>query len=138
VAPVEVTVGVAVTDATLFGTVEVYDKVPDENVGVSDPRLSTRESRVLTVLIAATLLTVTEYVLTAIPSCAVTTMVMTVSPTLRLMGLDVLPDVTGVPCTVTVAAASVVVGVTLTDGTPFTTLVVYDVVPGTNVGASEP
>jgi hypothetical protein len=37
VAPVEVTVGVTVTDATLFGTVEVYDVVPDANAGDSDP-----------------------------------------------------------------------------------------------------
>ena len=37
VAPVEVTVGVTVTDATLLGTVEVYDVVPDANAGVIDP-----------------------------------------------------------------------------------------------------
>jgi hypothetical protein len=37
VAPVEVTVGVTVTDVTVYGTVEVYDVVPDANAGVIDP-----------------------------------------------------------------------------------------------------
>jgi hypothetical protein len=68
VAPVEVTVGVTVTDATLFATAEVYDVVPDAKAGDSEPALSTSALSVLTVLSAAALLTVTVYVLVVIVS----------------------------------------------------------------------
>jgi hypothetical protein len=37
VAPVDVTVGVTVTDATLFITLEVYDVVADVKAGDNDP-----------------------------------------------------------------------------------------------------
>jgi hypothetical protein len=53
VAPVEVTVGVTVTDATLFTTDAVYDVVPDANAGVNALTwLSTSALSVLTVLSA--------------------------------------------------------------------------------------
>jgi hypothetical protein len=71
--PPDVTVGVTVTDATLFGTVVVYDVVPDANAGDSEPALSTKVLNVLTVMDAAALLTVTVYVFVVVVSCAVTT-----------------------------------------------------------------
>jgi hypothetical protein len=56
---------------------------------------------------------VTEYVPVVTPSCAVTIVVITFPPTLKAIGPDAVPDVTAVPLTVTVAAASLVVGVTV-------------------------
>ena len=44
---------------------------------------------------------------------AVTTVVMILSPTLRAMEPEAFPETTGVPFTVTVAVASVTVGVTV-------------------------
>jgi hypothetical protein len=70
VAPVEVTVGVTVTDATLFTTEAVYDVVPDANVGASEPSLSVSALSVLAVLSAVPLVTVTVYVTVVEPSPA--------------------------------------------------------------------
>jgi hypothetical protein len=126
VAPVEVTIGVTVTDDTLLGTVEVYDVVPDAKAGEREPSLSTSALSVLTVLSAAALLAVTVYVFVVVVSWAVTTTeIAVVDPAVRACALDALPDVTALPPTVTVAAASVVVGVNLIDATPFATLAVY-------------
>jgi hypothetical protein len=75
VAPVDVTVGVTVTDATLSGTVEVYEIVPAAKAGEREPALSTSALSVLTVLSATALLTVTVYV---------TVMVLTVSPAVHV------------------------------------------------------
>jgi hypothetical protein len=139
VAPLEVTVGVTVTDATLFGTVEVYDVVPDANAGDREPSLSTKVVSVLTELTAAALLTVTVYVFVVVVSCAVTTTaIAALLPAVMACAEDALPDVTGSPPTVIAAAASVVVGVTVTDGTPFATLAVYVTVPAANAGDSVP
>ena len=139
VAPVEVTVGVTVTDATLFGTVEVYDVVPDANAGDSEPALSTKVVNVLTVFTALALLTVTVYVFVVVVSCAVTTTtIAALLPAVMACAEDALPDVTALPPTVTVAAASVVVGVTVTDATPFATLAVYVTVAAPNAGDSVP
>jgi hypothetical protein len=71
-------------------------------------------------------------------SCAVTTTAIAVVPTLILCAEDALPDVTALPPTVTVARASLVVGVTFTDGTPFATLAVYVMVAAANAGDSVP
>ena len=55
--------------------------------------------------------------------CAVTFMVMVLSPAFRVIGSDAAPDNTGsVPLTSIVAFGSVVVGVTVIEVTPFTTL----------------
>jgi hypothetical protein len=139
VAPVEVTVGVTVTDATLLGTVEVYDVVPAANAGDSEPALSTKVVSVLTVFTAAALSTVTVYVFVVVVSCAVTTTaIAALLPAVMACADDALPDVTALPPTVTVARASVVVGVTFTDGTPFATLAVYVMVAAANAGDSVP
>ena len=50
-----------------------------------------------------------------VPSCPVTIMVIAFWPTLRGIDCDAVPDVTVVPFTFTVAVASIVVGVTVTD-----------------------
>lgn len=55
-----------------------------------------------------------EYVDVVVPSWAVTTIVIAFEPTARLMGLDADPELTDAPLTVTVAFASVTVGVTET------------------------
>ncbi len=51
--------GVTVTEATLFGTLDVYDVVAEAKVGESDPWLSDRALKVLAVLSTAALVTVT-------------------------------------------------------------------------------
>ena len=53
------------------------------------------------------------YVLIVVPSCAVTTIEITLFPTLKAIGPDALPDTTAVPLTVIVELASVAVGVTV-------------------------
>jgi hypothetical protein len=53
VAPMDFTVGVTVTDATLFGTVEVYDVVPDVKATFSVPSLSVSAVNWLDALSAA-------------------------------------------------------------------------------------
>jgi hypothetical protein len=139
VAPAEVTVGVTVTDATLLGTAEVYDVVPAAKPGDSEPALSTKVVSVLTVFTALALLTVTVYVLVVVVSCAVTTTaIAALLPAVMACAEDALPDVTALPPTVTVAAASVVVGVSVTDGTPFATLAEYVTVLAANDGDSVP
>jgi hypothetical protein len=137
VAPVEVTVGVTVTDVTLFGTVEVYDVVPAAKATFREPSLSTSALSVLTVLSAVALFTVTVYILLVRPSCAVTTIAIAVLPMLRLCGPEALPEVTEVPPTETVAPASVVVGVTVMAETAFATLAVYDKLPDARDGTRE-
>jgi hypothetical protein len=139
VAPVEVTVGVTVTDATLFTIVEVYDVVPEAKAGDNEPSLSTKVVSVLTVFTAAALLTVTVYVFVVVVSCAVTTTaIAALLPAVMACADDALPDVTALPPTVTVAAASFVVGVTFTDATPFATLAVYVMVAAANDGERVP
>ena len=59
------------------------------------------------------LLNVMVYVPVVTPSCAVTTVVITLVPTFSAIAPDGLPDTTVVPLTFTVAAASLVVGVTV-------------------------
>ena len=61
----------------------------------------------------ASRVTVKVYVPLVVPSCAVTTVVITLAPNCRGIGPDAVPEVTVTPFTVTVAAASLVVGVTL-------------------------
>ncbi len=56
-----------------------------------------------------------------VPSWAVTTTVIVFAPTLSAMGADAEPDVVVVPFTLTVALASVTVGVTVTDEVAFDT-----------------
>jgi hypothetical protein len=140
VAPVEVTVGVTVTDATLFSTAAVYEVVPDANAGVNAlTSLSTRALRVLTVLSAAALLTVTVYVFVVVVSPAVaTTAIATLLPAVTACADDVAPDTTAEPATVIVVPLSVAVGVTVTDATEFTIDAVYVMVPEANAGLKEP
>jgi hypothetical protein len=94
---------------------------------------------VLTVFTAAALLTVTVYVFVVVVSCAVTTTaIAALLPAVMACADDALPDVTALPPTVTVARASLVVGVTVTDATPFATLAVYVMVAAANAGDSVP
>ena len=140
VAPVEVTVGVTVTDATLFTTEAVYDVVPDTNAGVKALTwLSTSALSVLAVLSTDALSTVTVYVFVVVVSWAVTTTaIAALLPAVMACADDALPDVTVLPPTVTVASASLVVGVTFTDATPFATLAVYVMVAAANDGERVP
>lgn len=74
-----------------------------------------------TVGAAGALVTVTVYVLVEVPFCAVTTVVMTLLPTFKLIAPLAVPEATAVPFTVIVAFAWVRVGVTVTDDTEFAT-----------------
>ena len=65
--------------------------------------------------------TAIEYVDVVVPSCAVTTIVIAFDPTASEMGLEADPEVTETPFTVTVAFASVTVGVIETLVTPLAT-----------------
>jgi hypothetical protein len=134
VAPPDVTVGVTVTDATLFGTVVVYDVVPDAKATLREPSLRTSALNVLTVFTATALVTVTVYVLVVTVSSAVTTTAIAVSPTLRGCALDTLPEVTALPPTVTVPLMCFAIGVNTTDATSLTTVIVYAVVAAAKVG----
>jgi hypothetical protein len=139
VAPVDVTVGVTVTDATLFTIVEVYDVVPDAKATFSEPSLSTSALSVLTVLSAAALLTVTVYVFVVVVSPAVpTTAIATLPPAVTACADDAAPDATVEPATVMVVPLSVAVGVTVTDAIEFTIDAVYVMVPEANAGLNEP
>ena len=71
-------------------------------------------------------------------SSAVTTTVIVFDPTESETAADALADATVVPFTVTVAFASVTVGVTVVDVMALTTLDVYDVVPELKDGLREP
>ena len=53
------------------------------------------------------------------PSCAVTTIVMVLAPTARFIGVEAEPEATAVPFTVTVAVASVTVGVIVIEETEY-------------------
>jgi hypothetical protein len=119
--------------------VDVYDVTPDANAGDRDPWLSTRVVSVLTVLSTDALSTVTVYVLVVVVSWAVTTTaIAALLPAVILWAPDALPDDTVTPATFTVESVSVVVGVTVTDGTPFATLAVYVVVADAKAGDSVP
>ena len=68
--------------------------------------------------------TVIVYVLLVAPSCAVTTVVITLVPTVRAIDPLATPDATVAPFTVTVAVASVTVGLSVIDVVAFGTLAV--------------
>lgn len=79
VAPVDDTVGVTVTDDTLFRTVEVYEVVANANAGVRVAWLSTRPPSLLLVYTCGARVTVNVYVFVG-PPPAVHTIAMIVSP----------------------------------------------------------
>ena len=58
------------------------------------------------------------------PSAAVTTVLIALSPTDKLMGGDAVPEATGAPFTVMLAASSADTGVIVMDVTALDTLVV--------------
>jgi hypothetical protein len=70
---------------------------------------------------AASRVMVVVYVWVVVPSCAVTTVVIVLAPTFKLMLPLALPDATAVPLTVTVALAWLTVGVTVIDETALAT-----------------
>ena len=72
------------------------------------------------------------------PSWAVTTVVMTLEPTLKAMGPEAVPLVTVVPFTLTVAEPWLTVGVTVILVTPFPTVSVYVTVPEEKLGLRLP
>ena len=72
------------------------------------------------------------------PSCAVTTVVITLLPTLRAIAPEALPLVTVLPLTVTGAFAFVLVGVTVILLTALLTLAVYAEVPDAKTGDNVP
>ena len=82
-----------------------------ENAGVNVPRLILNVARLA--LPDAARVTVIEYVLVVDPSCAVTATLITFAPTFKLIGDELVPDVTVVPFTFTVAFPSLVVGFTV-------------------------
>ena len=68
--------------------------------------------------------TLTEYVCVVVPSCAVTTVVIVVTPTPRLIEPLALPEATVVLFTFTVAVPSATVGVTVIAVVAFDTVAV--------------
>ena len=64
-------------------------------------------------MVFAARVTVVVYVCVVVPSCAVTTVLIVLLPTFKLMLPLLLPDVTVVPLTLTVAFAFRVVGLTV-------------------------
>jgi hypothetical protein len=107
VAPVEITVGVTVTDATLLGTVAVYEVVPAAKAGDSEPALTARALSVLIVLSDGARRKVTVYVLIVIGSPIFTTTGMIVSPMDSGLADEVPPETTSsmdVPTVMTAAA----------------------------------
>ena len=57
--------------------------------------------------------TVTVYDLVVVPSCAVTSVVIVLAPTFRLIAPEAVPEVTATPFTCIVAVESLAVGVTV-------------------------
>jgi hypothetical protein len=83
--------------------------------------------------------TVTVYVFVVVVSPAVTTTLMAgFAPQTIACAPDAVPDVHGVPATVTDAPLSSSVGVMVMEDTAFTTVVVYAVVPDANAGLRVP
>jgi hypothetical protein len=78
------------------------------------------------------------YVFVVTPSCAVTSTVITLSPTLSVIRPDGLPLATVTPLTLTVAVGSATVGVTVTVLLALVTLAVYESVPLANGGDNAP
>ncbi len=136
VAVASVVVGVTLIDDVAFGTLAVYAVVPLANVGAKVPVDSASAESVAT--LDAARVTVVVYVCVVVPSPAVTIVVIVFVPTVNAIAPDATPDVTVVPLTLTVAVASVVVGVTVIDDVAFGTLAVYAVVPLANVGDRVP
>ena len=95
--------------------------MPLANVGDSVPLDRVIADKVATVEAGAALVTVIVYVFVVLPSCAVTTVVMVLLPTLKLIEPLALPDVTVVPFTFTVAVLSVTVGLTVKVATELVT-----------------
>jgi hypothetical protein len=94
-------------------------------LGDNVPWLSASALSVLLVASAAPRVTVTVYVFVVTESPAVTTIVMVfATPATSSCGADALPKGTFTVDTVTTASSWFVVGVTVTDGTPFATLIV--------------
>ena len=81
-----------------------------EKAGLSTPELMVKLDNWLSVL--ADLVTVTEYV-SVLEFCAVTTTVIVLEPTFRLIVPDAEPEATAAPFTVTVDVVSETVGVTV-------------------------
>ena len=73
-----------------------------------------------------------------VPSDPVTTTLILFTPTTSGKLADAVPEATAVPFTFTVAAASLVVGVTVIVVTVFATLAVYDKVAEAKAGDSVP
>jgi hypothetical protein len=131
-------VGVRVTDTTAFTTVAVYVYVLDAKLGVNVPELIVKLLSSASELLDADLVTVTVYVFVANPLGAVTTTCMAVDPTISACAAETVPDTTLEPPTVTNAASSVVIGVSLYDDTALVTVTVYEKVPAANDGESAP
>ena len=85
------------------------------------PKLGNGEIVVKTGMPDDALFTVTEYVLVVIPSCAVTTVLIILSPVLNAMAVDAFPLATVTLFTFIVALASLAVGVTVMELTLFAT-----------------
>jgi hypothetical protein len=125
VVPDEVAIILTLTEATLFGTVAVYVYVVGANAGDNAPELSSRDANVLAVLSAAARFAVMVYVLVLKPSPPVHSIAMVLEPTATRIHDDLLPDKTGDPLILTLAADSVKVGVTRILLMLFTRLTVY-------------
>ena len=84
--------------------------VPLSNDGARVPLLMVSDDNVASV--AGALVTITVYVFVE-PFCAVTTALMVLAPAARLIAPEALPEVTGIPFTVTVALSWFTVGVSV-------------------------
>jgi hypothetical protein len=118
VAVLSLTVGVTVIDATVFATEAVYEVVALANVGDRVPLESPKLDK--SAFADAARVTVTVYVFVVLLSCALTTVVMVLMPTFKLIVLAA-PDVAGAPFTVMVALAWFLVGVSVMDETELAT-----------------
>ncbi len=109
--------------------------MPAKNVGVNVPLLMARLVRLL--FAEAVRVIVIVYVC-VVPSCAVTIVVMVFGPTARFIGADAEPLATVAPLTMTVAVASLTVGVTVMLVVAFGTDAVQLNVPGEKDGVNVP
>jgi hypothetical protein len=131
----EVLVGVTEMVDVPLVTVLVYEVVPPKNDGLSVPLFTVNPDNDET---SEILCTTMEYVLVVIVSCAVTTMVIVLSPIFIPIVPELVPLFTVEPFTVIVAPGYDAVGVTVINVTLLIIESVYEVVFLLNVGDNVP
>jgi hypothetical protein len=106
--------------------------------GETVPELSKTPERVASAVFELALVTTRVYVEVVVPSPAVTTTSTVLEPGFIVKADDAAPETTVCPATCTEAPASDKKGVIVKDAMLFTTVAVYVVVPGANVGDKAP